>query len=330
MSGRELVYLLLDDHGGRNQQFKSHVSSAGLAIETAYEANELEAVKDDLASLDGAVIDFHLSTPTRRDYPHLHYPCIARDCPSLSENDGTSRQDIAEVHAMHDWHTTAAIPTVQVTTGLGAMLYVKQHAPNVPLFGFCELNAEHSLLFLLAAHVWLGASAINAQYAPEDIRDALLSSEPETCLPVHEQLMAASDGFRRLTDSLAFLDRRAESFDWLDEYRFCGHRNTLSEFKRRLRARFGRRTLESDIYIEVMCRWQGALARIMKAFNRDVSDWPDLRDVTSARHWDDHNPVLDFVQNADYRTFFTSPDVRAALTYYRADVERRRQDDLEY
>ena len=42
------------------------------------------------------------------------------------------------------------------------MLYIKQHAADVALYGFCELSARHSLLFLCGAHMWLGASAINA------------------------------------------------------------------------------------------------------------------------------------------------------------------------
>lgn len=321
------TYLLVDDHGTRADQFRRYISNDDLIVMTLFEAKDLAASKDDLIVLDGAIVDFHLETPKRPGYPFLRYPCTIADCPDLTEDDDTSAADIEQARAEHDWHITAGIPEVEVTTGLGAMLYIKQHAHTVPLYGFCELSADHSLLFLAAAQLWLGASAINAEYAPEDIRRALAGGDPEGYLPIHRQLMAAAEGFRLLTDSLDFLTRPAEALDWLDAYRRCGHRNTLAEFRRQLAERFGVRTLESDIYIEMMCRWQGALARILKAFNKDVSGWPDLRDVRSAKHWDAHNPILDFVQEEDYRTFFTAPDRRAALAYYRAAERRQVNED---
>ncbi|MBS1696703.1 MAG: hypothetical protein JST91_31360 [Actinobacteria bacterium] len=325
-AGPELLYLLVDDHPTRNRDFQEQVSGGALDVQILAEASHLAPIRDDLQVLDGAIVDFHLNTPKRPGYEYLRYPCDEPDCPDLIVDDRTPAEEVARIQAEHAWHAKAGIPTVDVTTGLGAMLYIKQHAPDAALYGFCELNADHSLMFLCAAHLWLGASAMNAEYAPEQIRRALLSSAPEDHLPIHQQVTAASDGFRRFTDSLDFLTRPAEAFDWLDAYRECGSRGTLAEFKYLLKQRHGVKTLESDIYIEMMRRWQGALHRILTAFNRDVDGWPDLRDVTSAKHWDERNPVLDFLKDADYRTFFTAPDMRAALAYHRADQRRRRAE----
>jgi hypothetical protein len=131
-------------------------------------------------------------------------------CPDIGAS-GASEEDVARAHVEHAWHAAAGIPAVDVTTGLGAMLYVKQHARDVPLYGFCELSASNSLLLLLAARTWLGASAINAETRPDDLRRALLSDTPEDRLPINAQLAKAVGGFEQLTDSLAFLTRTAEA-----------------------------------------------------------------------------------------------------------------------
>lgn len=315
------VYLLLDDHGARIRQFQEHISTEQLTIETASEANELAAMRQDLEVLDGAIVDFHLNTPTRADYPYLRYPCTEADCPDIAAAGGREA-DVARAHREHAWHATAGIPEVNVTTGIGAMLYIKQHAPDTALYGFCELSANHSLMFLLAARAWLQSSAINAETPAEAIQQALMSDAPEDFLPINRQLAQAEAGFTQLTDSLTFLTRSAEAFDWLNVYRQCGYRGSLAEFKNMLRERFDVRTLEADIYIEIMCKWQAALTRIMMAFGMDTSGWPDLRNVRSAKHWDQHNPVLDFLKSHDYHTFFTAPDTRAALAYHRANQLR--------
>ncbi len=316
-----LRYLLLDDQHNRNEQFKTQVSNSELRIKTASEAIELRGVKDELVLLDGAIIDFHLSTPKRPGYEYLRYPCMQPDCPNLVVDEHSSA-DVPAARAEHDWHAGAGIPEVDVTTGLGAMCYIKQHAPEVALFGFCERSAEHSLLFLLAAQMWLGAGAVNAEYSPEEIRHALLSDAPEDYLPIMRELQAAKKGFARLTDSLNFLTREAEAWDWLAELRFCPRIGTRAELERRLKMRFGLRGVEFDAYIRFMRRAQIDLSEILQAFNRDVSGWPNIDHVESAKHWDDHNPVLDFVQSGDWRTFFTQPDVRSALAYYRANEKR--------
>lgn len=315
-------YLLLDDSGARAAQFQERISNEDLSVKIAFEARELRAIRHDLAILDGAIIDFHLETPRRPGYEHLRYPCTETDCPKLLRDEYPDL-DMEAARLEHDWHATADIPEVDVTTGLGAMLYIKQHALDVPLFGYCELNATHSLLFLNAAHLWLGASAIDAGSAPDDIRDALTTGLPEDFLPINKQLAAAREPFKRLTNSLSNLTLPAEAFEWLDEYRFCGRKNTLADFERRLANRFGRKTLESNIYIQAVGTWQARLSEVLAAFNEDVTDWPDLREVNSARFWDESNPVLDFVQNRDYQTFFTAADMRAALAYYRANQRRR-------
>lgn len=58
-------YLLLDDLHNRNEQFRTQVSTGELRIKTASEAIQLKDVKDQLVVLDGAIVNFHLST--RRD-----------------------------------------------------------------------------------------------------------------------------------------------------------------------------------------------------------------------------------------------------------------------
>lgn len=324
----KLRYLLLDDHHSRTEQFKSHVSSDELRIKTASEAVELDGVKHQLTTLDGAIVDFHLNTPKRPGYRYLRYPCVDVDCPDLVVGGQHSSNDVARARAEHDWHGRAGIPAVDVTTGLGAMCFIKQHAPDAALYGFCELSADHSLLFLLAAQTWLGASAINAEESPDQIRRALLSDAPEDHLPIMQQLRAAEQGFTDLTNSLDFLKREAEAWDWLGEYRFCPRIGTRAEFERRLKLRFGVRGVEFDTYRRLMRRWQFGVEAILRAFNKDVSSFPEIEHVETSKHWDDHNPVLDFVQSGDWQTFFTQPDVRSALAYYRANEERKPKADV--
>lgn len=321
-------YLLLDDLHSRNEQFKSHVSNNELRIKTTSEAVHLAGVKHQLVVLDGAIVDFHLSTPKRPGYTYLRYPCTDENCPGLVVGELYSPEDVTAARAEHDWHSRAGIPAVNVTTGLGAMCYIKQHAPDVALYGFCERSADHSLLFLLAAQMWLGASAINAEDSPDEIRRALLSDEPEEHLSMMRELRAAEPGFVKLTNSLDFLSDTAEAWDWLAEYRYCPRIGTRAEFARRLNARFGRQTLEFDIYRRAMRRWQLALSDILQAFNHDVSDWPNIDHVENSKHWDKRNPVMDFVQSGDWQTFFTQPDVRSALAYYRANEMRKPKDDV--
>lgn len=329
-SEADRLFLLVDDHGRRDRQFTSEVVGGNLEVEVVDEAVALEDMRADLRLYDGAVVDFHLDTPPGSDYRCLQYPCVAENCPDLAVTENTSAEDIEYLRAEHEWHTTAGIRTVDVTTGLGAMLYIKQHAPDVELYGICALSAKHSILFLCAAHVWLGASAINADNPSEMIRRALISPDGEHPLPIHGQLAAAKSGFEKLTDSLQFLTRPAEAIDWLGDYMRCGQTGTRAELLRILQApsRYGPKfTLEGDIYVEMVCRWQGALARILTAFGEDVSGWPDLRNVTSARHWNQHNPVLEFLKSKNFQTFFTSADVRAALDFYRADQQRQALED---
>ncbi|OMC39031.1 hypothetical protein A5740_03050 [Mycobacterium sp. GA-1841] len=320
------AYLLLDDHGARSKWFERDIATERLIIKTVNEARELRNLKNDLDVLDGAIVDFHLNTSQRSDYPFLRYPCTMQDCPDVARV-GYAAEDVERAHREHAWHVDAGISQVDVTTGLGAMLYIKQHAPDVTLYGFCELSANHSVMFLLAARTWLGASAINAETATEDLQSALLSSVPEDSLRINTQLARAAVGFENLTDSLSFLARSAEAFDWLNIYQHCGYRATLAEFKNLLRQSYGRQTLEADIYVQIVCRWQAALHRIMAGFNLDTDGWPDLRNARSAKHWDSRNPVLDFLKSHDYQTFFTAADTRAALAYYRANQRRLMDED---
>jgi hypothetical protein len=323
-----LKYLLLDDLFSRNEQFKDHVSNDRLGIKTASEAVHLLAVKDQLVVLDGAIVDFHLSTPKRPGYTYLRYPCTDADCPNLEVNEWRSPAMLAEARIEHDWHAGAEIPTVDVTTGLGAMCYIKQHAPDVALYGFCERSADHSLLFLLAAQMWLGAGAINAEDSIDEIRRALMSDQPENHLQIMREMAAAADGFEKLTNSLDFRNAPDEAWDWLIEYRYCPRIGTRAELERRLKLRFGVRGVEFDTYRRFMRRWQMAVHDILAAFGRDVSGWPNIDHVGSSKHWDEHNPVLDFVQSGDWQTFFTQPDVRAALAYYRANELRKPEADV--
>lgn len=319
-----LKYLLLDDLHSRNEQFSQQVPDKRLRVKTAHEAVQLQDVKDQLVVLDGAIVDFHLSTPKRPGYRYLRYPCTDADCPNLIVNERRSPEDVASARAEHDWHAGGDIPTVDVTTGLGAMCYIKQHAQDVVLYGFCERSADHSLLFLLAAQMWLGAGAINAEDSPDQIRRALMSEEPEIHLPIMREMASAADGFEKLTNSLDFLRRRrpVEAWDWLAEYRHCPRIGTRAELERRLKVRFDVNGVEFNTYCRFMRRWQMAVSDILVAFGRDVSGWPTVDHVESSKHWDDRNPVLDFVQSGDWQAFFTQPDVRAALAYHRANEKR--------
>ncbi|ABM16769.1 hypothetical protein [Mycolicibacterium vanbaalenii] len=322
------LFLLVDDHGRRDRQFTREVAGGNLEVEVVDEAVALKDMRTDLMLFDGAIVDFHLDTPPGSDYTCLQYPCVAEDCPELDATENTSAEYIAYLREEHAWHTTAGIRTVDVTTGLGAMLYIKQHAPDVELYGICALSAKHSIMFLCAAHMWLGASAINADNPSDLIRRALVSPDGENPLPIHNQLRAAAEGFEKLTNSLDFLTRPAEAIDYLGEYMKCGQSGARAELLKILQSRTAERlTLEGDIYVEMVCRWQGALARILTAFGEDVSGWPDLRTVTDARYWNKHNPVLDFLKNKNFQTFFTAADVRAALDYYRANQKRQALED---
>ena len=111
------IYLLLDDHGGRSRMFKYQVGTENLLIQTVFEANELADLRNDLEVLDGAIIDFHLNTSTGSDYEYLRYPCTEPDCPDIAA-DGGSADHLERARREHDWHITAGIPEVNVTTGL--------------------------------------------------------------------------------------------------------------------------------------------------------------------------------------------------------------------
>ncbi|WTW93589.1 hypothetical protein OG216_09475 [Streptomycetaceae bacterium NBC_01309] len=304
MSVRE--YLLLDDQGSRSRVFDRHIGIKGELEFTTLDDPELlrDYSRDELEEFDGAIVDFHLNTPTHSRYQPLTVPD-----PAAGPGPG--------------W--APGSETVEVRTGLGVMLYLRRHAPGMTLFGMTELSAGHAEFFLCAANVWLGAAPLNAGEEPEILRRVLrVGDDGEHLQASHRRMRDAADPFRQLMDSCH--GRRmvpSEAYDWLRCFRVCNgpraHRQLEDEIKRILGTR-RRADAEKTVY-PLLIRWQTSLEAFIRAWGRDTSDWPDVSGGVKAHTWRERNPVLEYIKSGAYETFFNSPDVRAALAYHRLEDE---------
>ncbi|CAM5562564.1 hypothetical protein [Streptomyces avidinii] len=290
-----LEYLLVDDQGKRSRVFDRQVSIPGELAFTMVDDPELllDLSPADLAEFDGAIVDFHLNTSTAPDYHPLTI-----DDPRLFGG------------------------PVEVRTGMGVMLHLKRHVPDMTLYGMTELTHAHAKLFLAAASVWLGAEPLNANEPPEILRRVLLTPDGERAdlQASHRQMSASAEPFRRLMDACLNRQSLAETYDWLRCYRLCNgpraHKQVAGVVRRLMGIRVG--ADPEKTFFPMMTRWQTHLAAFAQSWGEDTTDWPDLSAGVSAKTWADRNPVLDYVKPGAYDTFFNSPDVRAALTYHRS------------
>lgn len=290
-----LEYLLIDDQGKRSRVFNEQVSIPGELAFTMVDDPELlmDLSTQELEEFDGAIVDFHLNTSSGPGYR------------PLTVNDP----------ALYD-------EPVEVRTGMGVMLYLKQHAPLMPVYGMTELTHGHAQLFLAAASVWLGAEPLNVGEPPEILRRVLLDAEGERAhlQASHRQMRDSAEPFRRLMDSCLSRRHLTETYDWLRCYRVCNGPRAHTQVERAITRLLGLRVpvAVDKTFFPMMTQWQSDLEAFVRAWGGDTSAWPDLSAGVSAKTWAARNPVLDYVKPGAYDTFFNSRDVRAALTYYRS------------
>ncbi|MEW1645436.1 hypothetical protein [Streptomyces sp. NPDC091219] len=289
-----LEYLLVDDQGKRSRVFDKQVSVPGELVFKMVDDPEqlLDLSPEELAEFDGAIVDFHLNTSSSSGYR----PLTITD-PALYDE------------------------PVEVRTGMGVMLYLKQHAPLMNVYGMTELPHGHAQLFLAAASVWLGAEPLNVDEPPEILRRVLLDRDGEQAhlQASHRKMRDSAEPFRRLMDSCLSRRHLTEAYDWLRCYRECNgpraHTQVAGAVCRLLGLRI--RVDNEKTFFPMMTQWQNDLEGFVRAWGNDTSDWPDLSSGVSAKTWAERNPVLEYVKPGAYDTFFNSRDVRAALTYYR-------------
>jgi hypothetical protein len=294
-------YLLVDDQIARSRVFAEQVSIPGrLAFRVVDDPAMLRNSVAELEAFDGAIVDFHLNTSSSARYEPLYY-----DDPMLFSD------------------------PVEIRTGMGVMLFLRKHAPSLHCYGMTELTHGHAPLFLSAAWSWLGADPLNVDEPPETLREVLLAPDGERAQlqASYARMQAAIEPFAELMDSC--LNRTPpEAYDWLRCYRSCSgprpHTQLASELQRTIGVRV--RMDPYKTYLPVMRSWQRALAAFVTAWGGDAGDWPEVDDKDALRTWKDRNPVLDYVRNGAYETFFNAADVRAALTFHRA-AEPEQADD---
>ncbi|MFE7762542.1 hypothetical protein [Streptomyces sp. NPDC057438] len=299
-----MKYLLIDDQGKRSRVFDEQVSLPGrLEFEIMDDPELLRDLDtEDLAEFDGAIVDFHLNTPSGPGYRPLTIVDPARF-------DGP----------------------VEVRTGMGAMLYLRQHVPDMSLYGMTELTHGHAQLFLAAAAVWLAADPLNVNEPPEILRRVLLAADGEQAhlQASHRQMSDSTGPFRRLMDSCLKRKHLTETYDWLRCYRMCNgpraHRQVAGSVKRLLGLRI---PVDAErTFFPMMTQWQTELEAFVRAWGEDTAHWPDVTTGVSAKTWAERNPVLDYVKSGAYETFFNSPDVRAALTFHRVNEAKEREGE---
>ncbi|GAQ59882.1 hypothetical protein [Streptomyces scabiei] len=301
-----MKYLLIDDQGKRSRVFAEQVSLPGrLEFEIMDDPELLRDLDlEDLAEFDGAIVDFHLNTPSGPGYRPLTVVDPVRF-------DGP----------------------VEVRTGMGAMLYLRQHVPDMSLYGMTELTHGHAQLFLAAAAVWLAADPLNVNEPPEILRRVLLAPDGEQARlqASHRQMSDSTGPFRRLMDSCLKRKHLTETYDWLRCYRMCNgpraHRQVAGSVKRLLGLRIA---VDAErTFFPMMTQWQTDLEAFVRAWGEDTTHWPDVTTGVSAKTWAERNPVLDYVKSGAYETFFNSPDVRAALTFHRVNEAQEKLKDRE-
>lgn len=290
-----LEYLVIDDQGSRSRVFNEQVSIPGeLLFRTLDDPELLTGLGiEELAQFDGVIVDFHLNTSSSPAYR----PLTVTD-PDLYER------------------------PVEVRTGMGVMLYLKQHLPDMTLYGMTELTHHHAQLFLAASSVWLGAEPLNVNEPPEILRRMLLAPDGEMAhlQAAHRQMRGSAEPFARLMDGCLNRRHLTETYDWLRCFRLCNgpkaHTQVADVIRRQLGLRV--RVDPERTFFPMMTQWQCALEEFVRAWGQDTSGWPDVSGGVSAKTWARHNPVLDYVRSGAYDTFFNSADVRAALTYHRS------------
>ncbi|NUR94414.1 MAG: hypothetical protein HOV67_04050, partial [Kribbellaceae bacterium] len=117
---------VVDDEGARRETYNSIAKSSDGRLEIELHWTPKEAAEGfSLADREyvGAILDFHLQAQAGQD--------------SAALNDGTP-----------------------VTTGLGMMAWLRERAPELPLYAITDLGRDHAPLFYTAASDWFNATPL--------------------------------------------------------------------------------------------------------------------------------------------------------------------------
>lgn len=293
-----LEYLLIDDHGVRHEFFQNKVRIPGkLEFTVVSDPARLAEADEEVRQFDGAIVDFHLNTSISPRYQPLMY-----SNPVLLDK------------------------PVEVRTGIGVMLHLNKIAPDLPVYGTTELPSRHSEMFLCATSVWLGAEPLNADESVDVLREVLLDPNGEYAhlQAAHARMKAAAGPFADLMDSCLGRKGLTEAYDWLRCLRVYSDRKPHIALEGAIKQIFGikRRVDLYRTYIPLMAYWQRVLDRFVTAWGGNTAHWPTVEENPKRDLWKEYNPVLEYVRRTELDLFFTSSDVRAALTEYRHKTEK--------
>lgn len=148
-----------------------------------------------------------------------------------------------------------------------------------------------------------------------------------------DQVRKASEPFADLLDSCLNWVNAPEAYDWFSILRLDTARYTFATLSAGLEAKFGPvrdnkdRTFNENSYAGMLRSWQESAAEYVRAWGGSTAGWPDTTGAHHPKRWNDHNPVLDLVKDGigvggrsrinAYGVFFSEPDVREALLYWR-------------
>ena len=311
------VYLVLDDQGDRLQGFP-HDDQVRLKHVHALDNVEislLEIEEEPGIELAGVLVDFHLLGDRRASLEIKSY---------------------------------AGDSDVPVRTGLGEMLYLRDsdadpeegHAtvsPELPLFALTSLAQPHHAFFYSAAKLWFDARPIDALMDMEVLHTILASDSPASLetepQEVDRRVRAAEEPFSELLDSCLEWVNAPEAYDWFSILRQDSARYTHTALVKGLENKFGPmrgphgNSLDANSYARMLATWQQIAADYVTAWGGSTARWPDFAGANHPKRWNDHNPVLDLIKDGigvggtsginAYGVFFSEPDVREALLYWR-------------
>jgi hypothetical protein len=311
------VYLVLDDQGDRLKAFP-HDDQVRLTYVHALDNVEtvLRQIDEEPGiELAGIIVDFHL----------------LGDRPADLNIDSPNGESL-----------------VRVGTGLGAMLYLRDYATvpkeghvtlprDLPLFALTTRTQPHHAFFYSAANLWFGARPIDALMDMSVLHAILASDSPASSeteqQEVDSYVLKAKDSFIELLDSCLRWRDAPEAYDWFSILRLDTARYTFTTLSAGLSAKFGTvrdykgRALNENFYASMLRIWQQIAADYVTAWGGSTAGWPDTAGAHHPKRWNDHNPVLDLMKDGigvggrsginAYGVFFSEPDVREALLYWR-------------
>lgn len=320
------TYLMLDDQGDRLSRFKD---TDQVRLQRCYALADvismITEVLDSGEELAGAIIDFQLLD----DQPERGITLTAEDLgPEADE--------------------------VLVTTGLGVMLYLRtqcvriEGVPNdLPLFALTSQGQGHHPLYWSAADLFFQARPLEALTPTDELGKILNHHTPNDPAihpqPVDDRVAAAADAFELLFDSCCFDGTYpTEAYDWFAALRECQSHHSQAQLTRLMTDRHagplrGRKrqnakkpgAFNDDDYAHKLHRWQGLASEWVRAWGGSTEKWPALpaSPPPTPKMWNSYNPLIELFRDGEsivqtsgtaYKTFFTEPDVRAALAYWRS------------